>query len=70
MIFAQLNSNFLQLCSYHMALQEAEFIAAHIAVELSSRYKLKMFGIPIDDPANMYCDSGSIMTNCIKLESD
>ncbi len=49
----------------------SEFIAAHIAVELVEglRYKLRMFGLPIDGPTNMYCDNGSIVTNCTKPES-
>jgi hypothetical protein len=28
-----------------------------------------MFGIPIDGPANMYCDNGSVVTNCTQPES-
>ncbi len=49
----------------------SEFIAARIAVELIEglRYKLWMFGIPIDGPTNMYCDNGSVVTNCTKPES-
>jgi hypothetical protein len=49
----------------------SEFIAARIVVELIDglRYKLRMFGIPIDGPANMYCDNGSVVTNCTKPES-
>ena len=49
----------------------SEFIAARIAVELieSLRYKLWMFGVPIDGPTNMYCDNGSVVTNCTKPES-
>jgi hypothetical protein len=37
----------------------SEFIAARITVELIEglRYKLRMFGIPIDGPANVYCNS-------------
>ena len=27
------------------------------------RYKLRMFGIPIDDPANIFCDHQSVVTN-------
>ncbi len=49
----------------------SEFIAARIAVELieSLRYKLRMFGVPIDGPTNMYCDNGSVVTICTKPES-
>ena len=49
----------------------SEFIAARIAVELIEglRYKLRMFGIPIDGPTNMYCDNGSVVVNCTKPES-
>ncbi len=28
-----------------------------------------MFGVPIDGPANMYCDNGSIVMNCTLPES-
>jgi hypothetical protein len=49
----------------------SEFIAACIAVELIEGlcYKLWMFRIPIDGPANMYGDNGSVVTNCTKPES-
>jgi hypothetical protein len=46
----------------------SEFIAAKIGVELSEalQYKLRMFGIPIDGPANVYCDNNSVVINSIK----
>jgi hypothetical protein len=42
-----------------------------IAVELieSLWYKLRMFGIPIDGPTNVYCDSEAVTKNSIFLES-
>ncbi len=48
-----------------------KFIAARIAVELieSLRYKLRMFGVPIDGPANVYCDNDSVCSNSTKPES-
>lgn len=48
-----------------------EFVAARIAVELieSLRYKLRMFGVPIDGPANVYCDNDSVVNNSTKPES-
>ena len=27
------------------------------------RYKLRMFGIPMDGPANVFCDNGSVVAN-------
>jgi hypothetical protein len=27
------------------------------------RYKLRMFGVPIDGPANVFCDNKSVVTN-------
>ncbi len=33
------------------------------------RYKLRMFGIPIDGPANVYFDNQSVVTNASKPES-
>jgi len=49
----------------------SEFIAAKIAVELieALRYKLRMFGIPIDGPANVYCDNNSVVINSSRPES-
>jgi hypothetical protein len=43
----------------------SEFIAMRIAVEMieALRYKLRMFGIPIDGPANVFCDNKSVVTN-------
>ena len=37
----------------------AEFVALQIATELitSFRYKLRMFGIPVTEPANVFCDN-------------
>ena len=41
----------------------SEFMAAMIAVELVEglRYKLRMFGVPIDGPTNMYIDNKSVV---------
>ena len=33
------------------------------------RYKLRMFGVPIDDNAQVFCDNESVVTNCTYLES-
>lgn len=43
----------------------AEFIAMRIAVEQleALRYKLRMMGVPIDGPANVFCDNQSVVTN-------
>ncbi len=42
-----------------------------IAVELIEglRYKLRMFGIPIEGPTNVFCDNQSVVTNTTKPES-
>jgi hypothetical protein len=39
--------------------------ALQIAVEMleSLRYKLHMFGIPLEGPANVFCDNSSVVTN-------
>jgi len=49
----------------------SEFIAARIAVELieSLRFKLRMFGVPIVGPANLFIDNGSVVANTINPES-
>jgi hypothetical protein len=41
------------------------------AVELieALRYKLRMFGIPIEDSANIYCDNDSVVNSTTKPES-
>lgn len=43
----------------------SEFVALRIGLELveSLRYKLRMFGVPIDGPANVFCDNKSVATN-------
>jgi hypothetical protein len=49
----------------------SEFIAMKTAVELieALRYKLRMFGVPIMDAANVYCDNASVVTNTTQPES-
>jgi hypothetical protein len=49
----------------------SELVAAYIAVELIEglRYKLRMFGIPIKGPTNVFCDNQSVVTNATKPES-
>lgn len=49
----------------------SEFIAARIAVKLieSLCYKLHMFGIPIDGPANKFCDNNGVVINSTHPES-
>jgi hypothetical protein len=41
----------------------SEFVAMKIAVELieSLRYKLRMFGIPIEGPSDVFCDNNSVV---------
>ena len=43
----------------------SEYTALRIAVDLieALRYKLRMFGIPIDGPASVLCDNQSVVTN-------
>ena len=43
----------------------AEFYALRTAVEMikTLRYKLRMFGIPIDGPANIFCDNEAVYKN-------
>jgi hypothetical protein len=49
----------------------AEFCAMRIATEMieSLRYKLWMFGIPIDGPANVFCDNEAVYKNTVIPES-
>ncbi len=49
----------------------SEFVAMRIAVELieALRYKLRMFGVPIDSPTNVFCDDEAATKNAIYPES-
>ena len=49
----------------------SEFVALKISVELieALRYKLRMFGIPIDGPTNVFCDNEAVTKNTIHPES-
>jgi hypothetical protein len=49
----------------------SEFVAARIAVKLVEglRYKLRMFGVPMDGPTNMYIDNKSVVNNSTHPES-
>jgi hypothetical protein len=49
----------------------SEFIAMKTAVEQveALRYKLRMMGIPMDGPANIYCDNESVFRNAAFPES-
>jgi hypothetical protein len=49
----------------------AEFYAMRTALEMieALRYKLRMFGIPIDGPANVYCDNQAVHMNITIPES-
>ena len=47
------------------------FCAMKIGVELveALRYKLRMFGVPLEGPANIYCDNEAVYQNTIIPES-
>jgi hypothetical protein len=49
----------------------SEFITMRICVEMleALRYKLRMLGIPIDGPANVFCDNNSVVMNATVLTS-
>ena len=49
----------------------SEFVALRICKELivALRYKLRMFGIPIDGPANVFCDNRGVVRNASIPES-
>jgi hypothetical protein len=49
----------------------SEFVALHICKELivALRYKLRMFGVPIDGPANVFCDNRGVVRNASIPES-
>ena len=43
----------------------SEFVALRIAKDLivALRYKLRMFGVPIEGPANIFCDNNGVVIN-------
>jgi hypothetical protein len=49
----------------------SEFTALKNAVEMIEAlcYKLRMFGIPVDGPTNIFCDNGAVCVNTTKPES-
>lgn len=49
----------------------SEFVAMKICTEIIEglRYKLRMFGIPIDGPANVFCDNEAVVKNATVPES-
>ena len=49
----------------------SEFVAMRIAVELTEalRYKLRMFGVPLEGPTNVFCDNEAVTKNAIFPES-
>jgi hypothetical protein len=49
----------------------SEFTAPCIAVELleSLRYKLRIFGVPLEGPVNTFCDNSCVVTNSMQPAS-
>src|SRR5210317_969152 len=49
----------------------SEFVALRIAKDMivALRYKLRMFGVPIDGPANVFCDNQGVVKNASIPES-
>jgi hypothetical protein len=49
----------------------SEFIALKCAVEMIEglRYKLRMLGVPLEGPANVFCDNESVVKNSSRPES-
>jgi hypothetical protein len=49
----------------------SKFVAMHIVVELieALRYKLRMFGIPLEGPTNVFCDNEAVTKNVAIPES-
>ena len=49
----------------------SEFVALKTAVEMveGMNHKLRMMGVPLDGPANVFCDNESVVKNSTKPES-
>ena len=48
-----------------------EYVALRITTEqiIALRYKLKMIGIQVEDPADVFCDNEVVAKNCVTPES-
>ena len=49
----------------------SEIVAMRIAVEMIEglRHKLRMMGVPVDGPADVFCDNESVVKNTSRPES-
>ena len=49
----------------------SEFVAMRIAIEMIEglRYKLRMMGVGIDGPCNVFCDNNAVVLNTVNPES-
>ena len=49
----------------------SEFVAMRIAIEMIEglRYKLRMMGVGIDGPCNVFCDNNAVVINSVSPES-
>ena len=49
----------------------SEFVALRAAKDMlvTLQYKLRMFGVPIDGPANLFCDNSGVVKNTTIPES-
>eukprot|EP00957_Ditylum_brightwellii_P166923 12705652-Ditylum_brightwellii.AAC.1 len=49
----------------------AEFIGMQISIEMveAMRYKLRMFGVPLNGPTNVFCDNEAVYKNTVIPES-
>jgi len=49
----------------------SEFVAMRILVDIihGLRYKLRMFGVPLDGPANVFCDNEAVYKSSMRAES-
>ena len=50
---------------------DSEIMALKNSIELieALRYKLRMFGVPIEGPTNIFCDNKAVYKNCLIPES-
>ena len=49
----------------------AEFVAMRVLVEMliGLRYKLRMFGVPLDGPCNVFCDNEAVTKSSMNAET-
>ena len=63
------NAPIIWFCKRQNAVEAATFGSAFVVLRIckelivSLRYKLRMFGVPIEGPTNVFCDNRGVVQN-------